>query len=218
LAADLDVRFHEIDLHAHEPIPDLQKYDALWVMGGSMNTSDETLYPWLIEEKEAIRTAVDELNLPYLAICLGHQLLAEALGGKVGESKQAELGIISIMPTEAGLGHPLLNQLPTEPDWVNVHLKEVTTPPANATVLASSTHCKNHIMAVSQHAYSCQFHPEVCSHTVENWLKINGIPEALKELLGDQGYKEFQTSIAHSLPQLNAAAKQLFVNWHALVF
>ena len=77
-----NVNFIEIDLHAGEKIPDLKNYDGLWVMGGSMNVWEEEEFPWLVAEKEAIRYAVDELKMPFLGICLGHQLLAVAMGGK----------------------------------------------------------------------------------------------------------------------------------------
>ena len=75
-----NISFHEIDLHAGDKIPNLEKFDGLWVMGGSMNVWEEEEFPWLIEEKEAIRHAVEDLNMPFLGICLGHQLLAVGNG------------------------------------------------------------------------------------------------------------------------------------------
>lgn len=217
-ASDLGVSFHEIDLHAGDAIPNLENFDGLWVMGGSMNTSDEDKYPWLIEEKIIIRKVVSDMKMPFLGFCLGHQLLADALGGEVGPAKKPELGIFRITPTADGADHPLFADLPMNPGWVNAHLKEVLRPPDSATVLASSQNCTNHVMSVGEHAYSCQFHPEVCSHTVANWLKIEGIPEILKDQLGESGYAHFQTSIAENLPGLTAAAKRLFINWTALVY
>lgn len=217
-AADFGIAFHEIDLHAGDAIPNLENFDGLWVMGGSMNAWEEDKFPWLIEEKTAIRHAVCDMEMPFLGICLGHQLLADALGGDVGPTRNHELGIFRITPTAEGAGHPLLADLPADPGWVNVHMAEVLRAPGAATVLASSQVCENHIMALGEHAYSCQFHPEVCAHTVANWLKIPGIPEALQNLLGDNGYVHFQASIADNLPELAAAAKRLFVNWTTLAF
>jgi len=72
-----------IELDEGEQIPDLKDYDALWVMGGPMDVWEEAEYPWLIDEKAAIRKAVNELKMPYVGICLGHQLLADALGAEV---------------------------------------------------------------------------------------------------------------------------------------
>ena len=217
-ASGFAVTFHEIDLHGGDVVPNLENFDGLWVMGGSMNTSDEHEYPWLIDEKKIIRKAVCDLKMPFLGICLGHQLVADALGGEVGPAKNPELGIFRITPTADGIGHPLIADLPAEPGWVNAHSNEVLRPPKAATVLASSKNCANHVMALGENAFSCQFHPEVCSHTVANWLKIPGIPEALKNSLGEAGYVRFQTSVAESLPNLAAAAKILFRNWIALVY
>src|SRR6186713_2130471 len=73
------IAWDTIRLDRGEPIPMLEAYDALWVMGGEMNVWDVDEHPWLIEEKRAIRRWVRELQRPFLGICLGHQLLADAL-------------------------------------------------------------------------------------------------------------------------------------------
>ena len=77
-----DVAWDAVELDQGEAIPDLNAYDALWVMGGPMDVWDIDKYPWLVEEKDAIRFWVKELKRPFLGLCLGHQLLADALGVK----------------------------------------------------------------------------------------------------------------------------------------
>ena len=212
------VRFIEIDLHAGDEIPDLTLYDGLWVMGGSMNVWEEDKYPWLIEEKNAIKFAVQELNMPFLGICFGHQLLAEAIGGRAEKTDRYEIGLFEIKPTEEGLNHPLLQNLGGATEWVNVHLVEVVRPPQGAIILATSTNCKNHVMQVGKYAYSCQFHPEVCGHTLDGWMKIPGIPESIEELLGEEGFAYFKSSVTENLPANNKASLTLFENWCDLVF
>jgi len=212
------VEFVEIDLHAGDRIPDLSDFDGLWVMGGSMNVWEENKYPWLIEEKQVIKHAVDKLNMPFLGICLGHQLLSEAMGGKVAKTENYEIGLFEISTSGEGLNHPLLHGIPSSPQWVNVHLAEVVKAPEQATILATSSNCQNHIMQIGKNAYSCQFHPEVCDHTIEQWMKIPGIPEALNELLGSEGLDYFKSSIAEYLTANNAISLTLFENWCGLVF
>lgn len=212
------VEFIEIDLHAGDQIPDLTHFDALWVMGGSMNVWEEEKYPWLITEKKAIKRAVNELNMPFLGICLGHELLAEAMGGKVDKTECYEVGLFEVSPTTQGLNHPLLHDIPSSSLWVNVHLAEVVKVPEQAVILATSNHCDNHIMQLGKNTFSCQFHPEVCDHTIEQWMKIPGIPEVLDELLGAEGLAHFKSSIKYNLPANNAASLTLFKNWCGLVF
>ena len=218
LAAASHVQFSEIDLHAGEAIPDINAFDALWVMGGSMDVWQEHEFPWLVAEKQLIRDIVESQRMPFLGICLGHQLLAEALGGKAEPTAQHEIGLFQITPTDAGTGHPLLKNLPQPSLWVNVHRAEVTQLPPGAISLARSKICANHIMQVGNSAFSVQFHPEVCEHTVENWMKIPGIPQALHDLLGQQGVDSFHASIADYLTTHNRAAQHLFLNWLNIVF
>ena len=62
------VEWDAVELDEGEPIPDLNAYDALWVMGGPMYVWDVVENPWLIPEKQAIRTWVNELKKPYLGM------------------------------------------------------------------------------------------------------------------------------------------------------
>jgi GMP synthase-like glutamine amidotransferase len=216
-ASDYNVEFSEIDLHAGDAIPDLAPYDGLWAMGGSMNVWEQDEFPWLIDEIDVIADVVSR-KMPFLGICLGHQLLAEAMGGSAGPTEDHEFGLIEVSPTAAGVNHPFLAGLPKPSLWVNAHRAEVTQPPPQAVILAQSEKCANHIMQVTELAYSCQFHPEVCEHTVTEWMKIPGIPEALNDLLGEQGVNYFRSSIADYLDRHNRAADQLFRNWLNLVY
>ena len=86
-----------IELDEGEKIPnDLTKFDGMFCMGGPMDTYMEQEYPWLIEEKKAIKEFVVDLKKPYLGFCLGCQLLGEVVGGKVVKSSSAEIGIMDI--------------------------------------------------------------------------------------------------------------------------
>ena len=91
------VELTTIELDEGQKIPsDLSKFDAMFCMGGPMDTWMEKDYPWLIEEKKKIKEFVVELKKPYLGFCLGCQLLGEVIGGKITLSKPSEIGILDI--------------------------------------------------------------------------------------------------------------------------
>lgn len=216
-ASARNIQFEEIDLYEGDSIPDLRNFDALWVMGGSMNVWEEQAFPWLQQEKRSIRAACDR-DMPFFGICLGHQLLADSLGGTVTPCKQAEIGAISVEPTLDGLGHPLFDGISKHVRWANVHTVEVSAPPENAKVLARSGACSNHAMAVGDNAFSVQFHPEVCQATMSGWLAIPGIVPKIAELLGSEGFEAFVADIEANRKHTEKAASQLLDNWLSLVF
>lgn len=110
LAAD-GIAWDAVELDEGEPIPELESYDMLWVMGGPMDVWDVDEHPWLVAEKEAIRRWVRELRRPFLGLCLGHQLLADALGGTCGPQRPPEVGILEIELTPEGRS----DRRPTKP-------------------------------------------------------------------------------------------------------
>ena len=71
------IGLHVVRLEQGEPLPDWRDYDLLVVMGGAMSVWEEDEYPWLVDEKRAIREAV-LAGMPYFGVCLGSQLLASA--------------------------------------------------------------------------------------------------------------------------------------------
>lgn len=78
-------------LHRMEKLPDPDSFDWLVVMGGPMNIYEEKEYPWLVSEKKFILDAIRK-NKIVLGICLGAQLLADVLGGKVSRNRHKEIG------------------------------------------------------------------------------------------------------------------------------
>ena len=82
-----NIQLDTVELDKNEKIPSLEKYDAMIVMGGPMDTWQEKKYPWLKIEKEKIHNFVTIEKKPYLGLCLGAQLLSDAIGGKVRKMK-----------------------------------------------------------------------------------------------------------------------------------
>ena len=115
------IKWDAVELDEGEPIPDLDAYDALWVMGGPMDVWDISENPWLIAEKKAIRTWVGEMQKPYLGLCLGHQLLADAMGGTCGPARPPEIGILEVELSAEGKADPVFGNLPATQKCLQWH-------------------------------------------------------------------------------------------------
>ncbi len=202
-----------IELDEGDEIPDLSGFDALVVMGGPMDVWQEEEHAWLAQEKAAIRHAVVDLQMPYLGLCLGHQLLAEALGGTVGPSKQPEIGIMEVELNEAGLNSPFLKGLRRTQKCLQWHSAEVTTAPDCAQVLASSTACKVQALSYGSHAFSMQYHVELEDDTVPNWAAIPEYKSALENSMGASGLEQFKADADAGMAGFNAAAEVLYRNF-----
>lgn len=202
-----------VELDQGGALPGFDGYDALWVMGGPMDVWQEDQFPWLKDEKAFIREAVEDRGLPFLGLCLGHQLLAEALGGTVGKSKTPEIGVMDVQMTEAGATGVLFDGLPEIFKSLQWHSAEVTQMPAGASCLATSPACAVQAMKWETRAYSAQFHLEVEADTVDNWAAIPEYRDALVAAMGPDGVEKMRAAVAEHMSDFNKAAERLYINW-----
>ena len=202
-----------VHLHNGEKLPSLDPYDALWVLGGPMDVWQEEQLPWLIPEKELIQEAVVERGMPYFGLCLGHQLLAEALGGSVGPSSTPEIGVMDVQLTEVGASGVLFDGMPGIFPALQWHSAEVTQVPDGAVCLATSHDCLVQAMSWGPRAYSLQFHLEIESDTVQSWNQIPEYRLALDQALGEEGYIQLEAACEENMTTMNAAAERVYINW-----
>jgi GMP synthase-like glutamine amidotransferase len=208
-------RWTTVELDEGETIPALDPFDLMVVMGGPQDVWQEDQYPWFREEKAAIRKFVLDLQRPYLGICLGHQLLADATGGRVGLAKTPEVGVLTVSSTEAGQRDPLLRALPDPMTVLQWHGAEVTEVPANAEVLAKSDLCGIQAFRVGQHAYGFQCHVEITADTVGQWAVIPEYASSLESALGAGAVARLQSDVSQRLPQFNKDARTLYEGFKA---
>ena len=183
-----------------------------------MDVWEEAQYPWLKAEKAAIREAVVDRQMPFLGVCLGHQLLADALGGTVGPAAEPEVGIYEVEKTAAGEKSPFLLGLPGTMKCLQWHAAEVQQPPVGASVLATNTACTIQGLAFGEKALSTQYHTEISSVTVAEWAGVPTYRAALEKILGPDAQARFEAETNKYLTLLNQSARRLFDNWKTSAF
>ena len=214
----LDIR--RLDLPADHPaqrgkllgVPkDLDNVHGVISLGGPMNVGDAT--PWMADEIAFLKKAHDA-QLPIVGVCLGHQLLAHALGGQVGPMDKPELGFHMVTLNPGGQTETLLGGVPWNSPQYQSHGQEVKQLPPGAQLLGSSKACKNQVFKAGLRSYGFQFHFECdqamiaelekCDTGVTEWARKSEAPKGLDP--------------AASLEMFNRTADRLCVNIAAFMF
>ena len=202
-----------IELDEGETIPnDLSSFDAMFCMGGPMDTWMEKEHPWLVDEKKAIKEFVINLKKPYLGFCLGCQLLGEVIGGKVAKTNNPEIGMLNINFSENKKNDPLFSKFPEKITSLQWHSYEVQglENNKNVTLLASSPETKYQIFKYQSHAYGIQFHIEVKDTTVSEWGCVPEYKNALEEQLGQGALEKFDKEAQANMQNMNNYSKILY--------
>ena len=213
------VKLTTIELDEGEKIPsDLNKFDAMFCMGGPMDTWMEKDYSWLIEEKKKIKEFVVELKKPYLGFCLGCQLLGEVVGGNVVKSKYPEIGMLNVNFSQYKKSDLLFSEFPEKITSLQWHSYEVQNLEnnKNITLLASSPETKYQIFKYQEHAYGIQFHIEVKDTTVGEWGCVPEYKSALEKQLGDGALKKFDDEAKIHMSNMNKYSNILYQNFKKL--
>lgn len=147
----------------------LDGYCAVVCLGGAMGALDDDRHPWLAEVRRQLAEAYRS-QLPILGVCLGAQLLAVALGGRVRAMAEGpEVGTRLVAKRDAAGDDPLFAEVPHLPDVLQFHGDEVAALPAGAQLLAASPRCENQAFRLGSRAYGLQFHVETTPEIVQSW-------------------------------------------------
>ena len=166
--ASRGVLFDYCDLYqSGGAVPPLDPYSGLIFMGGPMSVNDDL--PFILEEMRLIERAAAR-GLPQLGVCLGSQMMARALGGRVYRNSQKEIGWFEIELTEEGARDPVLGTADPKETVFHWHGDAFDLPPG-AQLLARSRLTPHQAYRIGECGYGLQFHLEVTPAMIVNWCE-----------------------------------------------
>jgi len=190
-----------------EAQPKLNGASALILLGGPMNVNQTKQYPFLAYETELIKEAI-ALDIPVLGICLGSQLIAKALGGKVQKHTQHEIGWYKMEISENGKKDPLLKHIDHE--YIFEWHGDTFSLPSACTLLASTQTCSHQAIRYGDKVYGFQFHLEVDVPTIQRWMNIPRYQEDLLSLWGKNGLEKVETETEKNIHRSMELSKLVF--------
>lgn len=202
--ATLGVEMDVVHLWDGEPLPDHPAWVGVVSLGGHMGAYDEAEFPFLADEKRFLARAT-EAGVPTLGLCLGSQLLAEALGGEAYLADLPEVDLLSPELTAEGVSDPVVSTL--EGPWLVFHQDTWRLPPG-ATLLAVSERYPQAFRLGS--ALGIQPHPETTPDILDEWVTSAGA-RAIAQLAGTDpdrlaaDYRSSEDAIADSAARFFAA-------------
>lgn len=187
--------------YLNQPLPDINSFDWLIIMGGAMSANDDEKYPWLTAEKQFIKKAI-ESGKTVIGVCLGAQLIAAALGAKVYKNKYKEIGWFDLIPSGKAKNTILADSFAENINAFHWH-GDTFDLPKGAIHLASSDACKNQGFIIDNHVVGFQFHLETTLDYVKDL--VNNFPD---ELNGGK-YVQSPQQILSDLPRFDKINKDM---------
>ncbi len=165
---------HEVSstqLYRSDAFPGQQDFDWLVIMGGPMNVYEEGIYPWLAGEKLFIRDAIAAGKI-VIGLCLGGQLIADVIGGKVTQNRHKEIGWLPVRLSASARSTPLFSFFPEEPVVFQWHGDTFSVLPEAAQCIAQSDACRHQAFIYRKRVFGFQYHLEntlpIINSLVEN--------------------------------------------------
>lgn len=204
--ADAGARLVTIRPDLGARLPALDGLDGLVVLGGVMGATDDAEAPWLPDVRQFIVAARDA-GVPTLGVCLGHQLIAAALGGRVHRNPNGkQRGLTPIGYTDAAADDPLLSPAPTGLRGVHSNNDVVADLPSGATVIALAPGGEPQAVRFAPSTWGVQWHPEVDSDVFALWCELEP-PES------EDVARDLIAEVAAASDELGAAWRPLAVRF-----
>lgn len=156
-------------LYENNRFPSFSEFDMLVILGGPMGTYDELKFPWLVLEKQFIKEVIQQRKL-VLGICLGAQLIAEVIGGKVYKNHYKEIGWYPVELTESAKDSEFFKEIPEEIVAFHWH-GDTFQLPDQAKRMAFSNGCVNQAFEYGNHVVGLQFHLESSNDSIKRLVE-----------------------------------------------
>ena len=207
---------HTVKFWGADPAPgNLEGFAALIALGGPMGVYEADKHPYLAMETRLIETALDQ-DLPLLGICLGSQLMANALCARVYPSGIKEIGWYDLAPTPDAQNDPLLRHLRATEKVFQWH-GDTFDLPVGAVHLASSPLCANQAFRYGHNAYALQFHLEVDREMIDTWLDVPQNRDEIAGLHGDIDPTTIRSDTTRHIGRLENLGAQIFADFIRLI-
>ncbi|ERP90374.1 hypothetical protein Q670_01975 [Alcanivorax sp. P2S70] len=152
-------------LYQGDPLPGVDDFDVLIVMGGPMGADDESDHPWMAAEKALIRESI-AAGKKVLGVCLGAQLIARVLGAAVTANPDKEVGWFAVRPTRQGVTDSIGKLFASQPQVLHWH-GDTFAIPQGAVPLLESDGCANQAFRYGDNVLALQFHLELAQENAE---------------------------------------------------
>lgn len=202
--AEAGVPVETVPLYAGAPLPEVGECGGVVSLGGVMGAYDEGRYPFLADEKRFLQAAADR-GLPVLGICLGCQLLADALGGAAYRAPRIEIGVLDVTLTERGAADPVLRELDSP---TLVWHQDTWDLPPGAELLAETADYPQAFRA--GRVLGIQPHPEATPEIARAWAATEGLDHFARAGLDRE---ELLAAVDSASAGAAAMAKRLFGAW-----
>jgi GMP synthase (glutamine-hydrolysing) len=159
----------EHDVRTDAPLPGPRDAAGFIMTGSSSNVTEGK--PWMKRTEQLLREIV-AAGTPFFGICFGHQMMGEALGGKVGKNPRGrEIGTVEARLLPGSEDEPILRGFPERFHVNNTHVETVLVLPPGARVLAETDLEPHAVFSLGPNVKCVQFHPEIDGDAMRGYVE-----------------------------------------------